>query len=94
MSFTLTVPAGPAADFAARAAAAKVALEAQNESNDYMLTQLASLTADAAIKAAAELVAALTSDGAGASGSITGHHATDDKTASTVSVSVQVMPAQ
>jgi len=92
MSFSFSVPGGPAAEFADRAAQAKSALEAQSQANDYMLTQLASETADTAIKAAVELVAAL---GEGdAFGSISGHHATDDTSASSVSVSVTVTPAK
>lgn len=93
MSFSFSVPGGPASAFADNAAAAKAALEATNAANDYALTQLASSTADAAIKAASDLVAAL-DDGTGtASASISGHHATDDTSASSASVSVSVTPA-
>lgn len=94
MSFSFSVPDGPASEFADRAAKAKADLEALNEANDYTLTQLASSTADAAIKAATDLVAAL-GDGTGtASASIGGHHATDDVSTSSASVSVGYTPAK
>jgi hypothetical protein len=94
MSFSFSVATGSAADFADRAAQAKAALETSSEGNDYALTQLASTTADLAIKAASDVVSALAGDdpGATASASISGHHA-DDHSARTVSVSVNVTPA-
>lgn len=93
MSFSFSVPAGPASDFAAAAAAAKSQLQSTSEGNDYMLTQYASDTCDAAIKAASDLVNAL-GDGSGtASGSIAGHHANDGVSACTASASVSVTPA-
>lgn len=96
MSFNFSVSAGPAAEFTQRATAAKAALEAQYEANDYALTQIASATADAAVKAAAELVAYLAGDSAGTAGvaSIAGHHPTPDSSqTASVSISVQFTPA-
>jgi hypothetical protein len=93
MSFSFPVPNGPAAEFAERAAQAKAAVETASENNDYALTQIASSTADAAIKAAAELVAALAGDGSGtAGGNIAGHHSTDATQGSSASVSVSYTP--
>ncbi|MGN6609989.1 MAG: hypothetical protein ACTHMS_23635 [Jatrophihabitans sp.] len=91
MSFSFAVPSGPASEFADRAAKAKADLEAASAANDYALTQLASDTADAAIKAATEAVAAL-GDGIAAA-SIGGHHSTDGVTGSSISVNVTVTPA-
>lgn len=92
MSFSFSVPTGPVSSFNDRAVAAKAALEATNEANDYMLTQLASDTADAAIKAATDLVDMLDPNGIANSASIAGHHSDDGVSASSVSVSVSVSP--
>jgi hypothetical protein len=90
MSFSFSVPATPSADFAAAAQTAKDNYEKASESNDYMLTQLASGLADAAIKAAAELVSDLADGNVVAT--LSGHYATDGKSASSVAVGITVTP--
>lgn len=94
MSFSFSVPVGPAAEFGDRADKAKADMQTASENNDYQLTQLASDTAEAAIKASVALVDSLGvgNDGT-ASGTISGHHADNGVSASSASVSVTFTPA-
>lgn len=92
MSFSFSVPAGPAETFADRASKAKADLEAASESNDYALTQVASDTADAAVKAAIELAQCLGVRGT-ASATISGHHSSDGIGQCSATVGVTYTPA-
>lgn len=56
MSFSFSVPAGPASKFEAAAVKAKDAYTESMAGNDYMLTQLASGLVDEAIEVAVDIV--------------------------------------
>jgi hypothetical protein len=92
MSWSFSVPAGPSGEFTDRANQAKATLEAASENNDYGLTQLASGQADEAIKAAQAVITSGVLGDGNVSASLAGHHATDDKSASSISIALSCTP--